>query len=350
VRAAAAAIQTLPELTGEGAPECRPLWEYVARTGLRSLVVCDSKNPNAKITVLLVSPATGRLVLAAKVPTTDAAARAVAAEAQVLLELEAIGRDMSGAIPRIVEIVEFEGRSGIVTTAMDGVPMKTSYLRFRHTARPATVAADFGVVESWIAELQRRTAGRSAPLEMDAGVSTRLASRFSDREGVRDDLDRLAEIYANLRRNSVPRTTVHGDLWIGNVLVSANRVSGVVDWEGAAISGEPVRDLARFGLMYALFLDRRTRAGRRVPGHPVLRSGDWGAGVAYAIDGTGWFPALFRRFLQEGLARLGASPSSWRDAVLAGIAEIAAFADADDFARRHFELFHRLTSPASRGD
>jgi hypothetical protein len=106
--------------------------------------------------------------------------------------------------------------------------------------------------------------------------------------------------------------------------------------------GEPVRDLARFALMYALYLDRRTRAGRRVAGHAELRSGTWGAGVDYALDGSGWFPDLFSRFLSEGLTRLGASPASWRDAALAGIAEVAAFTDHDEFARRHLELFRRL--------
>jgi phosphotransferase family enzyme len=140
----------------------------------------------------------------------------------------------------------------------------------------------------------------------------------------------------------VPRTSVHGDLWFANILLSRGRVSGVVDWEDGSVSGEPVRDLVRFALMYALFLDRRTRPGRRVAGHSGLRAGIWGAAVEYAIDGKGWFPELFRRFLQDGLARLGASPSSWRDAALAGIAEVAAFTDDARYARHHLDLFRRL--------
>jgi Phosphotransferase enzyme family len=179
---------------------------------------------------------------------------------------------------------------------------------------------------------------------MDAGVAARLSRRFPDVLALDDDLDRLAEICARLRRSATPRTAVHGDLWLGNVLLDGPSVSGVVDWEGGAASGEPVRDLVRFALMYALFLDRRTKVGRRVPGHRVLRAGEWGAGVVYALDGTGWFPDLFRRFLRNGLARLGASPASWRDAALAGIAETAALTDDGDFARLHLELFRRLTS------
>ena len=71
-------------------------------------------------------------------------------------------------------------------------------------------------------------------------------------------------------------------------------------------------------------------------------AGSWGEGVAYALNGSGWFPELFRRFLRDGLARLGASPESWRDAALAGIAEVAALTDDETFARRHLELFERM--------
>ena len=179
---------------------------------------------------------------------------------------------------------------------------------------------------------------------MDAGVTSRLANRFSEDGRIMDDVDRLAAIHARLRRNTVPRTASHGDFWVGNVLLSNGRVSGVVDWEAGATSGEPVRDLVRFAIMYALFLDRRTKPGRQVAGHAGLRAGSWGAGVGYALQGTGWFPGPFRGFLRDGLARLGASADSWRDAALAGIAEVAALTDYDGFARLHLELFRRLVS------
>jgi hypothetical protein len=294
--------------------------------------------------VLLVSPETGRPELAIKVPTTEAAAHAVEAEARVLVELADLDPAFAKTIPRVVDVVEFGGRGGIVMTAADGLPMKTSYLRWRHTATPARVGSDFAAVERWVAELQRRTAGPRVPLDMATGVAAGLERRFAGRDGLADDLERLSEMSARLRRNTTPLTVVHGDLWVGNVLVDRGRVSGVVDWEAATMSGEPVRDLVRFAMMYALFLDRRTPVGRRVAGHRVLRAGDWGAGVAYAVDGSGWFPDLFRGFLQDGLTRLGASSTSWRDATLAGIAEVAAFADDDDFARLHLDLFRRLAS------
>jgi hypothetical protein len=159
----------------------------------------------------------------------------------------------------------------------------------------------------------------------------------------------VAEIHRSLETNAVSRTAVHGDLWFGNVLVSDGRASGIVDWEAGGIAGEPLRDLARFAHMYALFLDRRTRPGRSVAGHRGLRAGEWGAGVAFAVNGAGWFPELFRRFLRDGLARLGASPEHWRELALAGIAEVAALADEDEYARHHLELFLRLSRGTDRG-
>jgi hypothetical protein len=136
---------------------------------------------------------------------------------------------------------------------------------------------------------------------------------------------------------------VHGDFWAGNLLTESGRVLGVIDWEHSSPVGSPVRDLARFATSYSLYLDRHTRQGRRVSGHPGLRAGQWGAGVEYAIDGSGWYPDLVRSFVMSGLQRLGASPTCWRDVLLADLATTAANADHDDFARNHLLVFRRLT-------
>lgn len=324
----------------------RELWEFVADSGLQSLVCATSKDPNAKVTVLLVSPQTGEPVLAVKAPTTAKAERAVEAEASVLEELGR--RRLGGAaetLPRLVEVVEFEGRRAAVMTAMPGRPMSTGYATRGHTRDAAMVAADFEAAGSWLAGLQQATAGEPAPLELDSGVLARLGERFADDPALDADLEHLRAIHARVRHNRVPRTVVHGDFWFGNVLLSNSRVTGVVDWEAATMHGEPVRDLVRFANMYALYLDRGVRSGRAVPGHLGLRAGLWGAGIEYAMYGAGWFPSLYQGFLEDGLARLGADPERWRDAALAGIAEVAALTDHDEFARLHLELFRRLLSP-----
>lgn len=321
------------------------LWSYVQGSGLDSLVLGASKDPNAKVTVLLVSPQSGRPVFAIKAPTTDAAARAVEAEVQVLRELEGIRLQQgSSTIPRVADFVEFGDRVGAVMTAVPGTPLTTLYLQWRHTRTARRVAADFAAVGAWLADFQHATAGELGALDMNGGVSSRLRARFPEDEELDADLEWLARIYERLRGNAVPRTAVHGDFWSGNLLMNGQGLTGVVDWEAGSISGEPVRDLVRFALMYALYLDRRTRHGRRVAGHHGLIAGTWGAGVEYALNGAGWFPERFRGFLRHGLERLGASPESWRDAALAGIAEVAAVTDDHVFARSHLELLRRLRS------
>lgn len=80
----------------------------------------------------------------------------------------------------------------------------------------------------------------------------------------------------------------------------------------------------------------------------MLRSGAWGAAVRYAVDGAGWFPELFRGFLQRRLVCLGAPAAVWRDVALAGVAEVAAFADDDAFALSHLSLFRELASSPPR--
>jgi len=330
------------ELTLAASAEPQSLWEFVEASGLRALVLGTSKVPNAKIIVLLISPDTGRPELAVKVPTTDAATTAVRAETAMLVELDRVALDIRTTIPRVVGDVEFHGRTGVVTTAVHGTPMSTSYARNRHTANEARVSADFAAVDRWLVMLQHGTAAHPAPLEMDAGIGARLAQRFADDDRIDEAVERLGEACGRLRSSVVPRTAVHGDLWISNILLRDGTVSGVVDWEGGEPRGEPVRDLVRFAIAYALFLDRHTKAGRCVRGHPGLRVGTWGAGVEYALDGRGWFPDLVRGFLRTGLTRLGADQSQWRDAALAGIAELAALTDDPAFARPILALFCRL--------
>ena len=268
---------------------------------------------------------------------------------RVLAQVQALTPlPLSDTLPRVVDVVEFDGRPVAVASAVPGTPMTIAYMRRRHTATRRRAADDLAAVGAWLADFQRATAGAASPLDADGDVALRLERRFAEDPKLSDDLDRLAELRARLECDAMPRTAVHGDLWFGNILLRDGRVSGVVDWEAGAASGEPVRDLVRFALMYALYLDRRTAAGRIVPGHAGLRAGEWGAALEFALDGAGWFPDLFRQFLREGLTRLDASPERWRDATLAGIAEVAALTDHPDFARHHLELFRRVVRRGAR--
>jgi aminoglycoside phosphotransferase len=309
----------------------------------RPVVIGVSKDPNAKVTMLLISEQTGMPVMAVKVPTTPIAASSVESETAALVELRVRHADAAlDTVPRVVRPVEFGGLQGVVMTAVPGTPMTRDYMGGRRSLRSRT-ETHLGAISEWLHSFHSATAADAAAIDMDAGVTTRLQARFRDDERLPDDLGRLAAIHARLRTEHAARTVVHGDLWFGNVLVERGRVTGVVDWEAACLSGEPVRDLARFAIMYALYLEHGTSMTRWLR-RADRRASAWGAGVEFALNDTGWLPDLFRGFLQEGLRRLGASPAVWRDAALAGIADVAARTDDPGYARSHLELFRRLAA------
>jgi aminoglycoside phosphotransferase (APT) family kinase protein len=332
-----------PPLERAAMPPRPRLWDYIHTTGLKTLVSGASKDPNAKVSLLLVSATTGEPELVVKLPTTDGAAEAVERERQALAGL---ARRKLGAlgetIPRVVGAAEFEGRVALVMTAVRGVPMSTTYLAGRHTARRSRVAADFDAASEWLTDFQARTQQDSpAPR---SGIAEALSRRFADQPGIDGVVERVAALEERLAEERPRTTATHGDFWLGNVLATSGRVSGVVDWEAGSAAGNPVADVVRFALMYALYLDR-TSAGRgRVRVHRGLRAGEFGAGIKFALDGSGWFPELFRAFVAGGLERVGARARSWRVAVLAGVAEVAASTDDPAFARQHLELFCGLGS------
>lgn len=321
-----------------------PLSSILETAGMRAIVVGASKDPNAKITLLLIPPGADRPELAVKAPTTDAASITVQNELSLLQQLRGVITDdaLLETIPHVVDVYDFEGRPAMVVNALSGFPMATAYHRWRRTARPALVLADFRAAGDWLAQFQRGTQGDPSATDLDAGTSAALRQRFPHEpalDAVLRDLDHTNDRFADVK---TLRTAAHGDLWFGNLLTADGRITGVVDWERGALNGEPVRDLVHFAITYALYLDRHTRPGRPVAGHPGLIAGPWGAGLAYAIQGEGWFPALFRDFIQDGLRRLGAPPEFWREAALAGIASIAATSGDLEWARRHLELAVRL--------
>ncbi len=325
----------------------RPLYDLVDDVHGRVACLALSKDPNAKITVLLFPPGSDAPGFVAKVPTTDTAAASVRLEASALAALDrARLGPLEGTVPRVTTLAEHQGRPVLVTTALPGQVMLASYHRWHHTARPAAVEADFEAAGRWLAELHERTARGHGDLSLVLdGVGDALVRRYRDDPTTAKDLELVAALQARLAGHQAPRGLVHGDYWVGNLLVAKGQVCGVIDWERCQPDGLLTRDLARFVIGYSLYLDRHTRPGRRVAGHHGLRAGEWGAGVQYALDGEGWYPELARSFVAKGLERLGLSASCLRDVVLAEIARIAAEADQDDFARGHLRLLRRLCTP-----
>lgn len=252
-------------------------------------------------------------------------------------------------VPRIAAVVEHMGWPVLVTTALPGRVMLASYHTWRHTSRPALVQADFDAAGLWLAELHHRTScGHSDLAMLLDGVATTIMRRFGDDPITTPELEHLAALRVRLGRYQVPRGVMHGDFWPGNLLMSEGQVRGVIDWENSRPDGLLTRDLARFAIAYSLYLDRHTREGRHVSGHAGLRAGQWGAGLEYAMNGSGWYPELVQQFMADGLQRLGVDPACARDVILAEIACIAGEADGPDFAKSHLLLLRRLRSGGKR--
>ena len=74
----------------------------------------------------------------------------------------------------------------------------------------------------------------------------------------------------------------------------------------------------------------------------VLRRTGFGAGIRYGLLEAGWLPDLVRLYLRTGLDHLGLPTILWYGAALAGLGEIAATANDDEFAANHLELLARL--------
>jgi hypothetical protein len=319
------------------------LAELLAGAGAALLV--GSRDPNAKLTAVV--PTGGRrdtaVRIAVKVPTTRVAADVVVAEGSLLDALQhRLPAGLAATLPRLVGYVDADGLPAMVTTGLAGVPMLVRYHRWRHTARRSRVAADFAAAASWLARLQDATAGPREPVVLPRSALREIERRFPAHPAVDGVHIGLSPVVSRLAAVRTPRTVVHGDFWLGNLLLHDGQVRGVVDWEAGALVGEPLRDVVRFVLSYALYLDRHTRSGRQVAGHRGLRAGRFGAGVAAALSGRGWFAALVEDFVATALVRLGGPAGAWRDALIAGIAEVAATADHPEFAAGHLELLAEL--------
>ena len=239
--------------------------------GSRAIVIAASKDDNPKVTLLLIPSGESRPTTAVKVATTPLSADSVLREAAVLRSIDRAGLGpVASTIPRVLDVVQHEGLPAMVTDVLQGTPLSVDYHAWRHTARPALVERDFGRARTWLTGLPL-TGAAGGPWP-EAPWSARLASRWLSDPLLSGVLDPLRAAESRVCAPTLPTTIVHGDFWCGNILATRDRVTGVVDWEAALVAGNPVRDWVRFALSYSLYLDRHTRPGRRVPGHPGLRA------------------------------------------------------------------------------
>ncbi|TDW95440.1 phosphotransferase family enzyme [Kribbella pratensis] len=329
-------------------PRAGSVHDLLFAPGSRGILIATSRDPDAKRTFIVTPPA-GNYVdgpagpAAIKIPVTVAAAGAINREIRMLLALlEADLGDLERTVPRYLHTLDSDGLPAVVTTVLRGTPMSVTYHRWMHTARRRAVATDFALAGDWLQRFQSATAGEPSRITWAAEVAAAVRDRWAGNPRLEAAQVRLAAADRQLRRQRVARTMVHGDYWFGNLLVDEGRISGVVDWESGVRRGWPLRDLVRFALTYCLYLDRHTREGRAVRGHRGLRRRGFGGGIRYGLLEAGWLPDLVRLSLRTGIDSLGLPAGLWYGAALAGLGEIAAGANDDEFAEHHLALLAEL--------
>jgi hypothetical protein len=291
-----------------------------------TIVAGIDREASAKVTFLLFDRR-GEPSIAAKVARRPSADRSLSIEYAVLSQLS--GRDSSivrTSVPRPIALTRIRGRLAMLATALPGGPMTARYYTPGHTSDPVAVAEDFLAASSWLRRFQGETRTGSIRLDEQAaeawvgGAFQRLAEEPGWR-AIESGVRAVAlERARRLRGIEIPVSAVHGDYWMGNLLMSGGDITGAIDWELGRSSGLPFADVYKFPTSYAFYLDRVNRSLRGdVRGHPERseferrwsRYGDWPnlAGFAYGYYGRGWFPEQVRRFVLGHLAWLGLPPA-----------------------------------------
>jgi len=270
-------------------------------------------------TLLLTPPGADGPRLAAKVPTTSSAEADVEREARMLVEIRRLelGR-LRATVPRFVQLCEQDGRMVLVASALPGRSLTGAFCGAVAIAHRRCRPAELGVTGAWLALFQEATQRGSGSVDMlpsELVDSLDLRSRESG-EGshdARDVAERARRVQELLTRHDAPRSAVHGSFRAGHVLVDApgGQVSGVLGWRRAATRGEPLVDVGRFAVTHT-----GHRGSRAVPGATVLA-------------GRGAHAEQARRFIKDGLVRLGLPDTLWYPVAWAATASLLAEVDAD---------------------
>jgi hypothetical protein len=183
------------------------------------------------------------------------------------------------------------GTSILVETAMPGRPLWAEL-----DSRSYDELARLGT--SWLIAFANATKKPAADVTM---LATRLLGEFETRFGACFDDATMRAAERCLRDiGPLPRVSEQRDFGPWNLLLSAHRSFGVLDWESAELEGLPAADLTYFLSYLAFFELRALRNGRFVDIHRLSLdpSTRWGSTrerclLQYA-DGTGIDPRALR--------------------------------------------------------
>jgi len=315
-------IDTLRAQLNERWPELRP-----QRPPLTGAILAGLDRTAYGNLTFIFFDENGQTAAVAKVPRAPGHEDALRREYEALGHFWATGASaVRQHAPEPLALERIHRRLVLVTSAVHGEPMTTRYHTPGHTSDPRRVEADFDAAAEWLSRFQTETFSGLASLGRDTfsrwigAVFERYRSQVGWGAREAELLEVLSERAADLAGSILPLTGVHGDYWMGNLMIRDGRIAGVVDWEFAEPAAPPLRDVYKFPTSYGFYLDRAYPEGNgHVPGHPGRqdhlgkwsRFGDWRnlTGFGHAYFGRGWFPEQVRRFVLDQLTRLGITPA-----------------------------------------
>lgn len=312
-----------PQGSGVSSPACsspppgsfprRPLRQLLEEPGMS--VARPPRRPQDDVDTLLLTPSgAARARLAAKVATTRSAEAEVEREARQLVEVRRLelGR-LRATVPRFVQLCEHDGRLTLVESALPGRALAGAFCGPVAVSHRRCRPAEVRVAGAWLAEFQEATLRGPGPVDLLTPDVIERLDRLE--QGARGDhplstvAERARSAQELLLRHQAPRSAVHGDFRPAHLLVDVPTagVSGVLGWKRATPRGEPLVDLGRFAVTQ---MGHRSTA-RAVPGAVVL-------------DGRGSHAEETRRFVRDGLSRLGLPEGLWYAVAWAATATLLA--------------------------
>jgi hypothetical protein len=291
------------------------------RPRLTGGIVAGLYRNSSKATLLLFDEQ-GELGAVVKTTRRASAEAALMAEYAALEELTSTAPEAMRGAPVPIALERIEGHLVLAESPVPGEPMTARYYSPGHASDPARVAHDFRAAARWLERFQQMTATGEVVVDrvsIDAcvdGVRARYQREIGWSSVEEELFESLAQRGLDFEGTTLPLVGVHGDFWMGNLLMGEDQIDGVVDWELARLNGLPFQDIFKFPTSYGFYLDRAYpgNAGA-VPGHVNwgrggdrwARYGEWSnlVGFRYSYFEQGWFPELVRGFIDGQLTRAG---------------------------------------------
>ena len=290
------------------------------------LVIGMDKAPNAKV-VLMLFDQKGQPSVIVKTGRTSENDPQLRAEYSVLTHFWESG--LRTRIPQPLGLFSVGGRLCLAQTALPGRPMTAVYYTPGHVSNRTAVTADFAAAADWLGEFHRHSAADPISVEeWRAGEYADLMKLYREKVGSGGREEVLFELVDErmdaLKDATVPVTGLHGDFWMGNLMLGGRSrhtaITGVIDWELGGPTGTPIHDIYKFPTSYGFYLDRTVPwGGGKVKGHPGREDaeGRWRAytpwpnmlGFGHTYFGQGWFPDLVKTFIRERESALGIDPA-----------------------------------------